>query len=157
MNNLKNKALICLLILLISVSGSYQAEAAKVEPQTFYYGVEINGVLCGYSEISISPMVKDGKDMTLLTQKVFAMLSALGSKFNTELKLAYHIDPTTGKFTYHDSDIKQGQMQLGSKIFINGNTARCIGTPGNRETTVTLPPDVVFENTLSFPHLIKDG
>ncbi len=85
MNNFKNKPLICLLALLISVSGSYQAKAAKVEPQTLYYGVEINGVLCGYSEISISSMVKDGKDMTLLKQKVFAMLSALGSKFNTEL------------------------------------------------------------------------
>ena len=156
MNNLKNKTLICLLALLISVSGSYQAKAAKVEPQTLYYGVEINGVLCGYSEISVSPMVKDGKDMTLLKQKVFAMLSALGSKFNTELKLTYHIDPLTGKFTYHDSDIQQGPTQLGSKIFISGNTARFIGTPGNRETTVTLPPDVVFENTLSFPHLIKD-
>ena len=156
MNNLKNKPLICLLALLISVSGGYQAEAAQVEPQTLYYGVEINGVLCGYSEISVSPMVKDGKDMTLLKQKVFAMLSALGSKFNTEVKLTYHIDPVTGKFTYHDSDIKQGPTRLGSKIFINGNTARFIGIPGNRETTITLPPDVVFENTLSFPHLIRD-
>jgi transglutaminase-like putative cysteine protease len=94
--------------------------------------------------------------MTLLKQKVFAMLSALGSKFNTELKLTYHIDPVTGKFTYHDSNIKQGPTQLGSKIFIDGNTARFIGTPGNRETTITLPPNVVFENTLFFPHLIKD-
>ncbi len=156
MKNLKNKPLICLLALLILVSGGYWAKATQVEPQTLYYGVEINGVLCGYSEISVSPIVTDGKDMTLLKQKVFAMLSALGSKFNTELKLTYHIDPVTGKFTYHDSDIKQGPTQLGSKIFIDGNTARFIGTPGNRETTITLPPDVVFENTLSFPHLIKD-
>jgi len=156
MNSLKNKPLICLLALLISVSGGFQAKAAQLEPQTLYYGVEINGVLCGYSEISVSPMVKDGKDMTLLKQKVFAMLSALGSKFNTELKLTYHIDPVTGKFTYHDSDIKQGPTQLGSKIFINGDTARFTSTPGNRETTITLPPDVLFENTLSFPHLIRD-
>jgi transglutaminase-like putative cysteine protease len=156
MKNLKKKPLICLLVLVILVSGGYQVEAAKVEPQTLYYGVEINGVLCGYSEISVSPMVKDGKDMTLLKQKLFAMLSALGSKFNTEIKLTYHIDPVTGKFTYHDSDIKQGPTQLGSKIFINGNTARFIGTPGNRETIIKLSPDVIFENTLSFPHLIKD-
>jgi len=156
MNHLKNKPLICLLALLISVSGSYQAKAAEVEPQTLYYGVEINGVLCGYSEVKVSPMEKDGKDMILLKDKVFAMLSALGSKFNTEVNLTYHIDPVTGKFSYHDSDIQQGPTQLGSKIFINGNTARFIGTPGNRETTVALPPDVVFENVLFFPHLIKD-
>ncbi|MHC4106320.1 MAG: hypothetical protein ACYSR9_15355, partial [Planctomycetota bacterium] len=156
MNNLKNKSLIWILTLLISVSGGYQAKAAKIESQTLYYGVEINGVLCGYSEVKVSPMVKDGKDMILIKDKVFAMLSALGSKFNTEVNLTYHIDPATGKFSYHDSDIKQGPTQLGSKVFVNGNTARSIGTPGNRETNVTLPPDVVFENILFFPHLIKD-
>ncbi len=156
MNNLKNKTLIWVLVLLILVSGGYLAEAAQVEPQTLYYGVEINGVLCGYSEVNVSIMVKDGKDMILLKDKIFAMLSALGSKFNTEVNLTYHIDPATGKFTYHDSEIKQGPTQLGSKIFINGNTARFIGTPGNRETTVELPPDTVFENVLFFPHLIKD-
>ncbi len=157
MNDVKKKRhLIWILALLVLVLGSYQARAAKIEPQTIYYGVEINDVLCGYSQVSVSPMVKDGKDMILLKDKVFAMLSALGSKFNTEVRLTYHIDPVTGKFDYHDSDIKQGPTQLGSKIFINGNTARFIGTPGNRETTVALPSDVVFENVLFFPHLIKD-
>jgi len=157
MKDLKKQCLIYTLVLSIPVfSGGLQAQAAQVEPQTLYYGIEINGVLCGYSEISVSPMVKDGKDMTLLKQNVFAMLSALGSKFNTEVKLTYHIDPATGKFTYHDSDIKQGPTQLGSVIYIEGDTARFTSTPGNRETTITLPPDVVLENTLSFPHLMKD-
>jgi len=62
-------------------------------------------VLRGYSEISISPMVKDGKNMALLEQKTFMMQSALGSEFNTELTLTYHIDPVTGRFSYHDSRI----------------------------------------------------
>jgi transglutaminase-like putative cysteine protease len=156
MYNVKKKSLMWLMVLLISFSGSYQAKAAKVEPQTLYYGIEINGVLCGYSEVSISPMVKDGKDMILLKDKVFAMVSALGSKFNTEVNLTYHIDPATDEFTYHDSEIKQGPTQLSSKVYIDGNTARFIGTPGNRETTVALPPDVVLENVLFFPNLIED-
>ncbi len=126
MNNLKNKPLIWVLAILISVSVGYQAIAAQIEPKTLYYGIEINGVLCGYSEISLSPMVKDGKDMILLKDKVFAMVSALGSKFNTEVNLTYHIDPATWKFSYHDSEIKQGPTQLGSKVYINGNTARSI-------------------------------
>ena len=157
MKDSKKQFLMCALAILILVSSvSLKTQAAQLEPQTFYYGIEINGVLCGYSEINLSPMVKDGKDMTLMKQKFFAMLSALGSKFNTELKLTYHIDPTTGNFTYHDSEIKQGQTQLGSVIYIEGDTARFTSTPGNRETTIELPPDVVLENTLSFPHLIRD-
>jgi transglutaminase-like putative cysteine protease len=156
MSNLKKKSLMWLMALLISFSGSYQAKAAKIEPQTLYYGIEINGVLCGYSQVSVSPMVKEGKEMILLKDKVFAMVSALGSKFNTEVNLTYHIDPETWKFCYHDSEIRQGSTQLGSKVYIDGNTARFIGTPGNRETTVELPPDVILENVLCFPHLIED-
>jgi transglutaminase-like putative cysteine protease len=100
-------------------------------------------------------MVKDGKEMTLLEQKTFAMLSALGSEFNTELKLTYHIDPA-GKFTYHDSHITQGPTKLDSAIYIEGDTARFTTTMSDKETSVTLPPDVILENTLFFPHLKKD-
>ena len=145
-----------LAILILVSSVGLKTQAAQLEPKTLYYGIEINGVLCGYSEINLSPMVKDGKNMTLLKQNVFAMLSALGSKFNTEVKLTYHIDPATGKFNYHDSEIKQGQVQLNSVTRIEGNTARFTSTPGNRETTIELPPDVIFENTVSFPHLKRD-
>jgi transglutaminase-like putative cysteine protease len=156
MKNSKKQFLMCALAILILVSSVSLKTQAALEPQTFYYGIEINGVLCGYSEINLSPMVKDGKDMTLLKQNVFAMLSALGSKFNTEVKLTYHIDPATGKFNYHDSEIKQGQVQLNSVINIEGNTASFTSTPGNRETTIELSPDVIFENTLFFPHLKRD-
>lgn len=152
----KQRLMYALVLFILVFFGGFQARAAQLETEKLYYGIEINGVLCGYSEISLSPMVKDGKDMTLLKQKVFAMLSALGSKFNTEIKLTYHIDSVTGKFTYHDSNITQGPAKLGSAIYVDGDTARFTSTLGNRETTIALPPDVVLENTLSFPHLIRD-
>jgi len=160
MITLKGRCFVYTLILLILWCASgYQtikAEATQTKEEKLYYAIEINGVLCGYSEIKTSPMVEDGKDMTLLEQKMFLMLSALGSKFNTELKLTYHIDPVTGKFTYHDSNITQGQTKLDSAIYIEGDTARFTSTMSEKEKTVTLPPDVVFENTLFFPHLKKD-
>lgn len=160
MVTLKGRCFIYTLILFILWCASgYQtikAEAIQIKEEKLYYAIEINGVLCGYSEINTSPMVKDGKDMTLLEQKMFLMLSALGSKFNTELKLTYHIDPATGKFTYHDSNITQGQTKLDSAIYIERDTARFTSTTSEKEKIVTLPPDVIFENTLFFPHLKKD-
>jgi transglutaminase-like putative cysteine protease len=156
MKKSEKKTSTCILAILISFSAICQAAAAQIESKTLYYGIEINGVLCGYSEVSISPIEQDGKEMILLKDKVFAMVSALGSKFNTQVNLTYHIDPETWEFSYHDSEIKQGTTKLGSKVYINGDTARFIGTPGNRETTVELPPDVVLENVLCFPHLIED-
>jgi transglutaminase-like putative cysteine protease len=145
-----------LVLLVLAFLMGLRTQAAQVEPQKFYYGIEIDGVLCGYSEMSIAPMTQEGKTVMLLKQNTFAMLSALGSQFNTDLKLTYHLDPATGRFTYHDSDITQGPAKLGSAIHVAGETARFVSTPGNREVKIPLPPEVIFENTLSFPHLWRD-
>ena len=117
-----------LLLSLLLFSGSLQTVAAQPQTERLYYGIEANGVLCGYSEISISPILKDGKEMILLNQNTFTMQSALGSEFNTELKLTYHIDPVTGRFSYHDSKVTQGPIELDSAIYIEGNTARFTST-----------------------------
>ncbi len=154
MNTPKMHCLLPILLILMFSLG-FNIAAAQVETETVYYGIEINGVLCGYSEITKSPMVKDGKDMILLKQKAFLMLSALGSQFNTEVELTYHVDPSTGKFTYHDCDITQGPTKLSSVIFIEGDTARFTSTL-SEEIITELPQDVILENMLFFPHLLKD-
>ena len=88
MKTLKRKYSLFVFVLFILVFlGVHQTIAAQVEVDTLYYGIEINGVLCGYSEINTSSVVKDGKDMILLKEKVFVMLSALGSEFNQEVQL----------------------------------------------------------------------
>ena len=157
MKNPKSIRSMCMLACLISAPliGS-ATHAGQVELERFYFGIEINGVLCGYSEISLAPMVEEGRALTLLEQTTFAMLSALGSQFNSEVRLTYHIDPVTGRFTYHDSHISQGPTQLSSVIHIEGTTARYLATLAEPELSVALPPEAVLENTLWFPHLGKD-
>ncbi|GAJ11799.1 unnamed protein product, partial [marine sediment metagenome] len=91
-----------------------------------------------------------------LNQNTFTMQSALGSEFNTELKLTYHIDPVTGRFSYHDSKVTQGPIELDSAIHIEENTARFTSTMSDEEITTVLPPEVILENTVFFPHLKKD-
>jgi hypothetical protein len=130
--------------------------AGQIEPEQFYFGLEIDGVLCEYSENSVAPMIEEGKALILLQQTTFALLSALGSQFNSEVKLTYHLDPATGRFTYHDSHISQGPAELSSVVRIEGNTARYASTPGEPELSVPVPPEAILENTLSFPHLVRD-
>ncbi|MHC4240818.1 MAG: transglutaminase-like domain-containing protein [Planctomycetota bacterium] len=156
MNNLKNIPLVWVLVLLISVSGSYQAQAAQIEPQTLYYGVEINGVLCGYVERNVSPAVIDGKEMTLEEENVFVMLSALGSKFNTEVKSQSYIDPATGGLTYLNSEISQGDIKLGIKVVIEDNIAHYTSTMSPKTKDIELPPDVILGDSRLFSQLIKD-
>ncbi|HUV35332.1 MAG TPA: transglutaminase-like domain-containing protein, partial [Patescibacteria group bacterium] len=117
--------------------------------------IEINGVLCGYAEFDIAPIEKDGRELILLKEKMFAMLTALGMAFNTEVKLTYHVDPATGRFTYHESDVKQGEIELDSAVFVEGDTIRVTSSDGG-EKLVPIAPGVVLENTLFFPHLVSD-
>jgi hypothetical protein len=157
MKNVRGTSLTCALGLLLSVSLiGLETHAAQAESERFYYGIEINGALCGYSEVSLTPMVEEGQALTLLKQTTFMMLSALGSQFNSQVDLTYHIDPATGRFTYHDSHISQGPVQLDSVIRIEGGTARYMSVLGEPELSVALPRDAILENTLSFPHLLRD-
>ena len=130
--------------------------AGQTDAETFYYAIEINDVLCGYSEIKTSPLEEDGKTLILLEQRTFAMLSALGSRFDSEVLLTYHIDPVTGRFSYHDSVVNQGTMHLDSEIQVAGDQARFSSSLSREDALIELGPDVVLENTLYFPHLVRD-
>jgi len=135
---------------------SAEMKANEGEGERIYYAVEINGVLCGYTVMDTSSTVIDGEVRMVLKEEVFVMVSALGSEFNTELLLTYHLDPGTGKFTYHDSKLHQGRVELDSKIQIEGDSARMTSSLDEKPIVTALPEDVVLENTLFFPHLVKD-
>jgi len=130
--------------------------AERASGEEVYYGIEIGGTLCGYSVIETSPLVVEGKSLVLMRQRVFAMLSALGSRFNTEVRLTYHIDPATGGFVYHDSDVRQGQVRLDSKIVISEGRARFSSSMSAEEKVVDLPVGVILPNTFLFPWLKAD-
>ena len=142
------RTIIAIVLLLVCIG---QVRAEKV-----YYGIEINGVLCGYAELETSPIEVEGKEMILLKHEVFSMLTALGSNVNSELDLTYHIDPETGRFTYHDSHLKQGSVEMGSTVQVDGNVVRFASTLSEDETTVDITAETILPNTLFHPHLKKD-
>lgn len=124
--------------------------------EKFYYAIEINSVLCGYSEINLSPLEKNEIEWILLDEEVFLMVTALGSQFNMQQKIRYHIDPVTGNFSYHDNEIKQGQIEFGCAYNVEGNTATII-VPGSAEfTTIPLSQNVILPNTMIFTFLKRD-
>ena len=121
------------------------------ETRTFYYAIELNGVLCGYSEIAES---LTDKNLIRLDQKVHARLTALGMPFNSEVRLTYEIDPETGGWVYHDSDLRQGPTHLSSRVTVQGRTAHFAYDASSRD--VEFPAEAIFENTLFHPHLKRD-
>lgn len=132
-----------------------RAPNAQTRAEKVYFAIEIEGNLCGYSEIETSSVEESGRELILLNHYITTMLQALGAEVRSEVRLTYHIDPESGQFTYHGSEIKQGQMDLWSRIYIEGDRARCEYSLGDNKT-VDLPPDVLLENTLIYQHLIRD-
>jgi hypothetical protein len=148
-------------VLMVLIGGSVgcrsqDLKAHEEEGKRIYYAIEINGVLCGYAIMDTSSVLIEGEERMMLKEEIFVMVSALGSEFNTELLLTYHLDPATGKFTYHDSKLHQGDVELDSKIYIDGDSARMTSSLQEKAIVTALPGDVVLENTLFFPHLVKD-
>jgi hypothetical protein len=130
--------------------------AVRADTEKLYFALEMNNTLCGYSEINISRIEDQGRELILLEQKQYATFSALGSQVEAHINLTYHIDPATGQFTYHDRDVKQGDLELGSEVHIEDGKARFIDTKSGDERTIELPSDVTLENTVFQPHLVRD-
>ena len=120
-----------------------------------YLALEMGGVHCGSMTFTTSPLRKDGRTLTLLTQEVVVKGTLLGATVTNRLVLTYHIDPDTNAFTYHESVLEQRPTRLTSAIRIEGRTARVSDGAGGKETAVDLPVGVVLENTLFRDHRVS--
>jgi len=126
------------------------------QPQTLYYGIEINRVLGGYNLVSLSPTTYKDQPSILLEERINLKLSAMGSQFDTEIKMVYQINPETGQFTYLKTDISQGSQKLDSEFHIGADTARMTSSLSPDTKLIPLPATTVLENSQFYPHLIRD-
>jgi transglutaminase-like putative cysteine protease len=130
--------------------------AAQAVAQEYFFAVEVNGVLCGYSKIVASPLQAGPQAFTSLTHETVVRGTLLGAPLDGRITLTYHIDPATKAFTYHESVIEQGPARLSSAVRVEGGKARVSDGRGGPESVVELPADVVLDNTLTHPRLVAD-
>jgi len=121
----------------------------------YYYGIEISDQLCGYAEIRLSEGEHDGRPVILLDEEVFAMMTALGSTFNSRQTIRYRIDPETGNFIWHTNDVEQGDTQLGAEYAVHDGAAFFHDIDTKKETRIDLPEGAVLPNTILYPHLLR--
>lgn len=122
----------------------------------YYFAVELNGVLCGFARLVVTPLREGGRSLTRLEHEMVIRGTLLGAPVDDRVVFTYHLDPGTNRFVYHESAISTGRTRMTSAIRIVGQTARVADAPGGAETVVDLPPDVVLANTLFHPHLVAD-
>lgn len=159
MKQLKRLFFIFLVLLFIfGCSGSSDISNEKVtgKAEKEYYGVEVNGVLCGYSELTVNHIEKDGKKVKQVEQNIFFMLTLLGSNVNTDMKMLSYLDPETDKCNYFSIDVTQGDIKRKAKIVIKDNTAIIESFMSQEPTKIKMTPDIIFGDYELVKNLKKD-
>ena len=151
--------LILLLSLLISCHDTYRRQNGKIDlskQEKLYYGIKINNVLCGYSEITQQSDERDGQKLLKLDDTTFVMLSALGSRFNSEIHSVFWVDSVSGRFVYQDNHIKQGPMDFTAQATVIDNQIIVNSTLSQKIDTVAIDPQVILRNNHFMPFLVRD-
>lgn len=124
----KKRISICLTFLMFTYAFQINAKeiyktADSTRQEKVYYAIEINSVLCGYMEITESPIKRDGKELIQGDLNIFAMLSVLGSEFNQEIKIKSLVELASRKCVTLTTSIDQGSVKYNFEIAIKKDTA----------------------------------
>ena len=118
-----------------------------------YYAIEINNVLCGYTEASQKNVLKDGQNVIEQELNVFIMLSVLGSEFNSEMKMKSYLDPETRRSLYTKGDIKQGAIEKEFEVILEGNDATITSSLSSQPIKLELSENILSGNDELFLRL----
>jgi hypothetical protein len=83
-------------------------------------------------------------------------MSILGEGFDVTISNLMTTDPVSGKLTYTENRIHQGNTTINSKAVIKGDTAFFSGTNSTGVKKIVLRQGVILEATLRSPHLLVD-
>lgn len=165
MNEKIKPNLIVVILVLVAMTGfyacqkTYQSEDGRIDlsqQKKLYYGIKINDVLCGYAEIDFESAERDGKKLLKIDDRTFLMVSALGSKFNSEIHSVSYVDSVTGRFHYQENHIKQGPTEFSAQATVEQDTITTKSTLSERARKIAIDADVVLRNSQFFPFLIRD-
>ena len=155
-----NKLFLWLFILsfllpIFSEAQQVKSEETNSNSETYYYAVEINGVICGYSESNRTYIKKEGKEILLITDDIVVKLSILGGDMDMTINNLYQIEPATEKLIYCEHEISAGAV-IHTVTKIEGDTAYFSLTTAGETKKIKLSPEVILETSISYPHLMRD-
>ena len=139
-------------VFLLTTAGG---QSLKNLPDSTTYAVEINGVLCGYADSEYTTTQKNGKEFLLVENHILAKLSALGGGIDMTIENKFLLNPET----YNPVSIEHVAATTAEVYtftqFENGN-AFFTNTRGGDLRKIELDKDVIVENSVFYPHLMKD-
>ncbi|MBN1199897.1 MAG: tetratricopeptide repeat protein [Bacteroidales bacterium] len=145
-----------LVFILPTCASGQEKQTVGEEERTYYYGVEISDVLCGYAEVTSLPEMKDGREILRQEGIVTVKLSVLGGGVDLIIETLYFTDPATEQFTYNTTTIIQGETRMDFTSVLNNDSILFTSTSGNDRKSIPVTPNLILEGPLTTIHLVKD-
>ena len=128
----------------------------KAGGQTYYFGVEINNVLCGYSVETYCEGIIDGKKVHYEYSDVILKMSLLGAFVDAGFKIMYAIDPSSDRAIAIEIRVINGQSVVKSTTRIAGDTAYYSSATSGTTKAIPAGRDVIFSSQTRYPYLFED-
>jgi hypothetical protein len=149
--SIRSVLVLAVLLLLASTAAQSGDEVAE-----YTYAIEVNGVVCGYADVTVSKVVAEGRPYTEVKHQLFTMRVLLGAQVNTNVESIYHVDPVSGQFFFMSSHVTQGELKIDSRVEVEGDTARCYSSLTGKESMVPVSDGTIFQDPLYARYLLRD-
>ena len=149
-----NKNKLNLLLIILLITGHCSPLIGQDGITKYFVGIELNGVLCGYSEVRVNNKGKNNH--TEIKQHTYMSFKALGHDINQKQEFNYLIDPESGNFIYHDSYMETGTNKLSASMTLRDDTIHIVTPSGEETENVFIPDNTILPNTMYYPWLAED-
>ena len=159
MKTISNILLMVLLNHLVLFNGKLFAQEIIPCPEGSairYYGVEINGTLCGYAFDNECTGVYEGRPVHYEKSEVILKMSLLGAELDASILSLYGIDPQTGKTLVIKYAIKNGQSVVNTETILRNDSAFFSSSSSGLSRSFSLKKDVITTSPSWYPHLLSD-
>ena len=145
-----------LVFVLPKCAGAQEAQTRVEGEKKYYYGIEINDVLCGYAKITSTPEEKDGMQILKQEGNFTIKVSVLGGGVDLVINFLYLTDPETEQFSYSSTTIQTGEaiQEFESKVIEDSIFFESIS--GKEKRSFLLSPEVILEGPLTTKFIVDD-
>lgn len=152
--NKKSKLILLAAFFLLSCTGFGQKKLT--DQDTFYYGIEIGGVLCGYTETSKQLISEGDKEWLQMNDEILMKLSALGQEVTIEIVNNYKVDPQTGQYFYCNRNYSNGSIVMESTTNVDGDVAYFTSNQIPEAKEFDLSEGIILESSFVINRFLED-
>ena len=144
------------LVSLIFLSYSVKCQESESDYEILYYGIEIDGVKCGYIESSKKLINENGKEWLQVNDEMIQKLTVLNQNVDISISNIFKIDPETGRYFFCERNFSNGSITLQSTTKVKGNTAFFTSNMDDEIKELDLSGGVILESPIEQKHLVVD-